>query len=134
MESKEKRGNEWLKASAHPNVGPAQYNSDYKKKESFNYGTVPFGSHSKQQFLYKVRQCHDVENLFPGPGQYEPATEKTVTVPKHRKNLSPGATFSKSGMTKDASKVRLMFNSQTAADSGSASGVPSTSAGYEFSK
>ena len=32
----------------------ANYETSHSKvkKESFNYGAVPFGSHSKQQFLY----------------------------------------------------------------------------------
>ena len=55
MEKKEIRDTtKWLNATP---FGPQnKYNYETFnaniKKESFNYGKVPFGSHSKQQFLY----------------------------------------------------------------------------------
>ena len=61
MEKREKRNTtEWLNAAPH---GPKKHiNYDISnqgiKKESFNYGVVPFGSHSKQQFLYQSRMTH----------------------------------------------------------------------------
>ena len=74
MENKAQRKvQEWLNATPHGPKGAASYDTSNSKikKESFNYGVVPFGSHSKQQFLYQTRVTHDMHTLGqPGPGQY----------------------------------------------------------------
>ena len=53
-------------------IGPAEYDAGkYSPKESFNYGSVPFGSHTNQQFLYQSRQMQmHPSNETPGPGAY----------------------------------------------------------------
>lgn len=61
MEKREQRNTtNWLNASPNGPKPGVNYNlSNSKiKKESFNYGAVPFGSHSKQQFLYQSRVTH----------------------------------------------------------------------------
>jgi len=54
MEKREKRTSDWLNVSPNGPKPTANYETSHSKvkKESFNYGAVPFGSHSKQQFLY----------------------------------------------------------------------------------
>ena len=54
METREKRSGQWLNASPSGPKATVDYDTSNNKikKESFNYGSVPFGSHSKQQFLY----------------------------------------------------------------------------------
>ena len=55
MENRSVRKDEW-KQSSGVVVGPGNYDiSSYKAKESFNYGSVPFGSHSSKQDLHKTR-------------------------------------------------------------------------------
>ena len=49
MEKKEKRDLRILNMTATGDIGPAQYDAGkYSPKESFNYGSVPFGSHANQ--------------------------------------------------------------------------------------
>jgi hypothetical protein len=100
-------------------VGPGNYdNASYTNKESFNYGSVPFGSHSNQQFLYQSRLVHNI-NSNPGPGQYGPSTTtgtrnlvagKAVTYDsKHglvHIKAPPGQSFGKSGLSRDQSGIR----------------------------
>ena len=55
MEKREVRNtSKWLNTSPNGPKATANYDTSNHniKKESFNYGVVPFGSHSKQQFLY----------------------------------------------------------------------------------
>lgn len=53
MENREKRNRNWNTQTGAGDIGPANYDAGkYSPKESFNYGTVPFGSHTNQQFLY----------------------------------------------------------------------------------
>ena len=54
MEQREKRDRKWLNASPNSPKNKVEYDITNKgvKKESFNFGTVPFGSHSKQQALF----------------------------------------------------------------------------------
>ena len=71
MEARQVRDTKWLNAT--PSGPKATVNYDIQnaniKKESFNYGQVPFGSHSKQQFLYQSRLTHDLTSAgSPGPG------------------------------------------------------------------
>ena len=47
METKAKRFQSQTQPKATVNVGPANYDTlNYRKKESFNYGQIAFGSHS----------------------------------------------------------------------------------------
>ena len=58
MEKKEKRITQtFLGKTTTGNIGPADYDAGrFLPKESFNYGTVPFGSRSNQnEFLYQSR-------------------------------------------------------------------------------
>ena len=50
MEKREHRNIKWLNASPYGPKPTANYETSNSKvkKESFNYGVVPFGSHSKQ--------------------------------------------------------------------------------------
>ena len=53
MEKREKRTTTMFAKTATGEIGPAEYDAmKYSPKESFNYGSVPFGSHTNQQFLY----------------------------------------------------------------------------------
>ena len=54
MEQREKRDQRWLNASPNSPKNKVEYDISNKgvKKESFNFGKVPFGSYSKQQSLY----------------------------------------------------------------------------------
>ena len=72
MEKREKRNAQWLNASPNGPKPTANYDVSNRaiKKESFNYGAVPFGSISKQQLLYQSRVTHDHQVGSPGPGQY----------------------------------------------------------------
>lgn len=71
MENRSQRNNVWIDSAKVP-VGPGNYNvADFKLKESFNYGSVPFGSHSKLQPLGSTRMLHQI-NTNPGPGDYGP--------------------------------------------------------------
>ena len=67
MENRSKRKDQWIEISG-TLIGPGTYNvSNLKSKESFNYGSVPFGSHSNHQQLSKTRIIHQI-NQNPGPG------------------------------------------------------------------
>ena len=50
MDKREKRDSGWLNAAPYGPKKTANYDISNQglKKESFNYGKVPFGSHSKQ--------------------------------------------------------------------------------------
>ena len=55
MEKKEKRVTQtFLGKTTTGNIGPAEYDAGkFLPKESFNYGTIPFGSRSNHnEFLY----------------------------------------------------------------------------------
>lgn len=74
MEKREIRDTaKWLNISPHGPKKDPNYDVSNQgvKKESFNYGAVPFGSHAKQQFLYQSRVTHNLPQLgSPGPGSY----------------------------------------------------------------
>lgn len=59
MENRSQRKTEWFDATNH-SKGPADYNTmNFKQKESFNYGSVPFGSQSNMHLLRGQRVVHD---------------------------------------------------------------------------
>lgn len=117
MEKREVRNTmKWLNASPNGPKPGANYDTFNQniKKESFNYGVVPFGSHSKQQFIYQARVTHDIPSLgMPGPGSYG-----TAISPKDDQKLlgghklSPGHSFGRLGMTRnDSGGVRPLNGS-----------------------
>jgi hypothetical protein len=60
MENRSLRNNVWIDSSK-VQVGPGNYNvAEFKLKESFNYGAVPFGSHSNLQQLSSTRMLHQI--------------------------------------------------------------------------
>ena len=117
MEKREKRDTtQWLNASPNSPKPTANYDTSNQKikKESFNYGQVPFGSHSKQQFLYQTRVTHNMpEVLSPGPGSYGNAISPRDDSQVMGRKLSPGYSFSKIGLAKNGSGTReMLFNGQ----------------------
>ena len=97
MEQREKRDRKWLNASPNSPKNKVEYDITNKglKKESFNFGKVPFGSHSKQQALFASRVTHDVPLLVsPGPGQYGSAMSPRDDSIVLGRQLSPGYSFS----------------------------------------
>ena len=113
METREKRDTQWLNASPNAPKPTANYDTWNQKikKESFNYGQVPFGSHSKQQFLYQTRVTHDLPGVVggPGPGSYGNAISPRDDAKVMGRKLSPGYSFSKIGLAKNGSGTREML-------------------------
>ena len=97
MENREKRSARWLNASPNGPKPTANYDTMNQgvKKESFNYGQVPFGSHSKQQFIYQTRVTHQLPEVgAPGPGSYGKAISPHEDPKVLGRKLSPGYSFS----------------------------------------
>ena len=113
MEKRERRDTtRWLNNAPHGPKKDVNYDISNHgvKKESFNYGAVPFGSHSKQQFLYQARVTHDLPIAGgPGPGSYGTALSPRDDVRVMGRKLSPGFSFSKIGMSSDHTKTRQML-------------------------
>jgi hypothetical protein len=71
MEQKAKRFSP--RQNAFHTVGPSDYDTQgYKAKESFNYGSVAFGSHSNIQLFDGTRKPAHLASapIGPGPGAY----------------------------------------------------------------
>ena len=122
MEKRENRDTaKWTNISPHGPKKDVNYDTSNLniKKESFNYGSVPFGSHSKQQFLYQSRVTHNLPTAgMPGPGSYGTAISPRDDIKAMGRKLSPGFSFSKLGMSSDHKKTRQMpFNESMTATS-----------------
>ena len=112
METRQKRTQDWLNASPNGPKADADYETSNNKikKESFNYGQVPFGSHSKQQFLYQTRVTHNLPTIgAPGPGAYGTSISPRDDQQVLGRKLSPGFSFSKIGLQKNGSGTRDML-------------------------
>lgn len=58
MENRSVRKGEWIAASG-VQIGPGNYDvTNFKLKESFNYGQIPFGSLPSKQQFDKSRQIN----------------------------------------------------------------------------
>ena len=130
MEKKEKRDTtKWLNAtpfSPQTKNNYETFNANIKK-ESFNYGKVPFGSHSKQQFLYQTRVTHDLPSIGgPGPGSYGTALSPRDDAKVMGRRLSPGYSISKLGMDKNNSGTREILFHDKSTSGGSNFGISKT--------
>lgn len=100
---------DWIEPTASKAIGPGMYNvNDYKAKESFNYGTVPFGSHSNLSILTSSRTIgQGINSQNPGPGYYGASTTTNSTrrgislESRNLPSLQPGSSFGTSALRKD---------------------------------
>ena len=113
MEQKEKRVTQtFLGKTTTGSIGPAEYDSGkFAPKESFNYGSVPFGSKSNQnEFFYQSRHISaHVSTETPGPGAYGRSLSPKDPGMHQQKTQNPGQSIGKSGMTRDNSGIRQLM-------------------------
>ena len=110
MEKKEKRVTQtFLGKTTTGNIGPAEYDAGkFNPKESFNYGSIPFGSKSNHhQFLYQSRHIEThAPTETPGPGAYGRSLSPKDLGHQQKKTQNAGQSIGKSGMTRDNSGIR----------------------------